>query len=69
VKRSFILMPMILPRISDHAAVQLLDILEHLLASVRHHYEPQITRWQRRQSRAEPAPHRSSSSPPADEPF
>jgi hypothetical protein len=47
VKRAFILMPMMLPRISDQAAVHLLDILEQLLACVRHHYEPQIHRWQR----------------------
>ena len=32
MKRAFILMPMMLPRISDQAAVHLLDILEQLLA-------------------------------------
>ena len=49
MKRSTVLMPMLLPRISDQAAAQLLDILEQLLACVRHHYAPQIDRWQRRQ--------------------
>lgn len=53
MKRAFILMPMILPRISDQAAVHLLEILEQLLACVRHHYEPQIYRWQRRQRQAD----------------
>jgi hypothetical protein len=41
-------MPMLLPRISNQATVQLLDILERLLECVRHHYAPQIERWQRR---------------------
>jgi hypothetical protein len=49
MKRSTVLMPMLLPRISDQAAVQLIDILEQLLACARHHYAPQIERWQRRQ--------------------
>jgi hypothetical protein len=49
VKRRTVLMPMLLPRISDRAAVQLIDILEQLLECVRHHYAPQIERRQRRQ--------------------
>lgn len=52
MKRAFILMPMMLPRISDRAAAQLLDILEQLLECVRHHYGPQIQRWHRSQCRA-----------------
>jgi len=69
VKRAFIFMPMMLPRISDQAAVQLLDILEQLLASVRHHYEPQIHRWQRRQRQADLRVHTSSAPLFGDEPF
>jgi hypothetical protein len=53
MKRSTVLMPMLLPRISDQAAVQLLDILEQLLECVRHHYAPQVERWQRRQRHAD----------------
>ena len=49
MKRATVLIPMLLPRISDHAAVQLLDILQQLLECVRHHYTPQVQRWQRRQ--------------------
>ena len=56
MKHTTVLIPMLLPRISDTAALHLLDILEQLLASVRHHYAPQIQRCQRRQrSRAHPA--------------
>ena len=49
MKRATFIVPMLLPRISDLAAVQLIDILEQLLACVRHHYAPQIDRWHRRQ--------------------
>ena len=69
MKRVFILMPLMLPRISDQAAVQLLEILEQLLASVRHHYEPQILRWHRRQRHADLRLHTSSTSLFGDEPF
>ena len=54
MKRAFILMPLLMPRLSDHAAAQLLDILEQLLQCVQHHYAPQIHRWHRRQFRARP---------------
>jgi hypothetical protein len=69
VKRAFAIIPMLLPRISDPAAVQLLDILEQLLACARHHYAPQIQRWQRRHRHAEPLPHRPPSPLFDDEPF
>ena len=56
MKHTTVLIPMLLPRISDTAALHLLDILEQLLASVRHHYAPQIQRCQRRQlNRAQPS--------------
>ena len=69
MKRAFILMPMMLPTISDRAAAELLDILEQLLACVRHHYEPQAHRWLR--SRCSAAQARRSSSPTLfdDQPF
>ncbi len=54
MKRTTFFLPMLLPRISDLAAVQLLDTLEQLLACVRHHCAPQIQRWQRRQVKARP---------------
>lgn len=69
MKRASILMPMMLPRISDQAAVQLLEILEQLLACVRHHYEPQVHRWQRRQRQAELRMHTPATPLFGDEPF
>jgi hypothetical protein len=69
MKRTTIILPMLMPRISDHAAVQLLDILEQLIACVRHHYEPQIHRWHRRQRRAQPSPMGQRMQLFDDEPF
>ena len=68
MKRAFTLMPMMLPHISDRAAAQLLDILEQLLACVRHHYGPQIQRWHRSQCRAS-QPRKTSPSLFDDVPF
>lgn len=68
MKRAFTLMPMMLPRISDRAAAQLLDILEQLLECVRHHYGPQIRRWHRSQCRSN-RPHMTSPSLFDDVPF
>jgi hypothetical protein len=69
MRRVFILMPMMLPSISDRAAVQLLDILEQLLACVRHHYAPQVQRWQRRQCSSPPVRRPSSLATWDDDPF
>ena len=69
MKRAFLLMPMVLPRISDQAAVHLLEILEQLLACVRHHYEPQVHRWQRRQRQADLRMHTPATPLFGDEPF
>ena len=69
MKRVFILLPMMLPKLSDRAAAELLDILEQLLASVRHHYAAQVHRWQR--SRCSAAVARRPASPTLfdDQPF
>ena len=69
MKRVFILMPMMLPSISDRAAVQLLDILEQFLACVRHHHAPQIHRWHRSRCSAATARRNSSLALFDDEPF
>ena len=69
MKRVFLLMPMMLPKLSDRAAAELLEILEQLLASVRHHYEPQVRRWQRRQRQAELRMHTPATPLFGDEPF
>ncbi|MBW6494708.1 MAG: hypothetical protein K0B16_09180 [Burkholderiaceae bacterium] len=45
------LVPLILPKLSEQAAVQLLEILRTLMAIVEYHYDPQIQRWRQRQRR------------------
>ena len=49
MKTVFVLMPMQLPKLTDRAAADVIDVLQYLLASSQHHYAPQIARWQRRQ--------------------
>ena len=49
MKRTTVLIPMSLPKLSDHAAVQLMEVLEQLRATAHHHYAPQIHRWRRGQ--------------------
>jgi hypothetical protein len=70
VKRVFVTMPMLLPRLSDKAAAQLLDILALLHEGMQHHYGPQAQRWQHRQRRLQP-PSLTRASPrlPDDPPF
>lgn len=67
MKRITAIVPMLLPSISDQAAVQLLEILRQLVGTVEHHYGPQIQRWRRRQRCCEP--HASTHPPPVDLPF
>jgi hypothetical protein len=68
MKRVFVTVPMDLPRLSDKAAAQLLDILSQLFDSVQHHYGPQAWRWQRQQCRRHTAtPPAQNSSPPQGE--
>jgi hypothetical protein len=66
MKRVFLTIPMLWPRLSDKAAAQLLDVLSQLFDSVQHHYGPQARRWQRQRCRphkpASPAQTSSSSS-------
>ena len=70
MKRVFATIPMLWPRLSDRAAMQLLDIMSQLLGAARHHYGPQARRWQREQARrVAESSYKASSSPPDDDPF
>jgi len=50
----FILVPLLLPRLSDKAAAQLLDFLAQAHDCAHQHYGPQAERWRRRQRRLDP---------------
>jgi len=70
VKRAFVTMPMLLPRMSDRAAAQLLDVLALLHDCMRHHYGSQAQCWHDRQrQRTSPAPRNTSLPLLDDEPF
>jgi hypothetical protein len=49
VKRVTVVLPLLLPRLSDPAAAQLVELLHALLAALEHHYAPQIQRYRKRQ--------------------
>jgi hypothetical protein len=46
-----VILPFLLPRLSDAAAAQLVAILQTLFTTIEQHYAPQIHRHRRRQDR------------------
>jgi hypothetical protein len=48
MKRHTVVLPLLLPRLSDRAAAQLIDLLHALLAAVEHHYAEQAWRYNKR---------------------
>lgn len=49
MRRYTVILPLLLPRLSDQAAAQVLDVLHAILAGVEHHYLDQVQRYHRRQ--------------------
>jgi hypothetical protein len=49
MKRHTVILPLLLPRLSDRAAAQLLDVLHALLAAVELHYAGQAQCYYQRQ--------------------
>jgi hypothetical protein len=49
MKRRTVILPLVLPVLTDKAAVQLLDLLRELTASIEQHYAEQAHRYERRQ--------------------
>jgi hypothetical protein len=50
MKHSTVFVPLLLPKLSDRAAANLIDIVEQLLGIAQHHYGDQAHRWRRHQS-------------------
>ena len=48
MKRRTVILPFLLPRLSDKAAAQLIELLNALLAGVEHHYAEQAHRYHQR---------------------
>lgn len=51
MKPRTVLMPIVVPKLSDAAAVQMLQLLRDLIDIVEHLYQPQIHRHQVRRNR------------------
>lgn len=69
MKRTTVLVPLLLPRLSDKTAVQLIDILRAILEAIEHHYAAQIHRYRKRQSERQLQRAASQHSAPFDPPF
>ena len=49
MNRHTVILPFLLPRLSDHAAAQLVELLHQLVAGIEHHYAEQVHRYHKRQ--------------------
>lgn len=69
MKRTTVLLPLLLPRLSDTAAAQLIELLRALLDATEHHYADQIQRYRKHQHRIQHDYSPSKSNAPCDPPF
>jgi hypothetical protein len=49
MKRHSVILPFDLPRLTDKAAAQLIELLHELFAGIEHHYAEQAFRYNKRQ--------------------
>lgn len=49
MKRHTVILPFALPRLTDRAAAQLIELLHELFAGIEHHYAKQAFRYNQRQ--------------------
>ena len=49
MKRQTVILPFSVPRLTDKAAAQLLELLHALIQGIEHHYADQIHRYHRRE--------------------
>jgi hypothetical protein len=71
MKRHTVILPLLLPRLSDPAAARLIECLRAIVAGIEHHYAGQVQRYHKRQQqiRQDRLYRRSSPSTPSDPPF
>lgn len=71
MKRHTVILPFVLPRLTDQAAAQLVELLHALIAGIEHHYADQVRRYHKRQQELRPDRlyRRSPLSTPTDPPF
>ena len=49
MKRHTVILPFVLPRLTDKAAAQLLELLHAILSGIEHHCAEQVHRYHQRQ--------------------
>jgi hypothetical protein len=49
MKRNTVILPFVLPRLTDKAAAQFIELLHELIAGIEHHYAKQVQRYHKRQ--------------------
>jgi hypothetical protein len=71
MKRHTVILPFLLPRLTDKAAVQFIELLHELIGGIEHHYAAQVHRYHQRQQevRQNRLWGRSPLSTPTDPPF
>jgi hypothetical protein len=71
MKRHTVILPLLLPRLSDPAAAQLIELLRALITGIEHHYAGQVQRYHKRQQQIQQdrVYRRSPPSTPSDPPF
>jgi hypothetical protein len=71
MKRHTVILPFVLPRLTDKAAAQLIELLHELIGGIEHHYAAQVHRYHKRQreTRQYRLWGRSPPSTPTDPPF
>ena len=68
MKRHTVILPFLLPRLSDKAASQFLELLHELITGIEHHYAEQVHRYHQRQREIR-QDRQSPPSRPTDTPF
>lgn len=71
MKRHTVILPFLLPRLTDKAAAQFIELLHELIGAIEHHYAAQVHRYHKHQQeiRQNRLWGRSSLSTPTDPPF
>ena len=71
MKRHTVILPFVLPRLTDKAAAQFIELLHELIRGIEHHYAAQVHRYHKRQRETQQDRlwGRSPLSTPTDPPF
>jgi hypothetical protein len=49
MKRPTVILPFVLPRLTDKAAAQFIELLHELIGCIEHHYAEQVHHYRKRQ--------------------